>query len=189
VAIAESQSATYVLPFDHPDLWDGHASLIAEATEQCSFDSVICSVGGGGLLAGVTDGLQRTGSEVPVLAVETSGAASLAAALAAGRVLELDTVDTVATSLAARAVCEGAFERAPAHDVRPVVVSDEDAMRACLAFAESERSLVEPACGAALHVALSTHPAADSFQAPLVVVCGGVGVDVSKFAQWIAERA
>jgi L-serine/L-threonine ammonia-lyase len=189
LAMAQAESSTYVPPFDHPDLWEGHASLIDESRYQCTFDAVICSVGGGGLLSGVIEGLKRNGIQVPVIAVETTGASSLAASIASGRVVELDSVDSVATSLAARAVCEEALARSLTYDVRSTVVTDEQAIRASLAFAETHRALVEPACGAALHVALSDHPALVRFRAPLVVVCGGVGVDVSTFARWAAERS
>ena len=60
--------ALYVPPFDHPDIWDGNATLIDEAVTQAEgdFDVVICSVGGGGLLCGVLEGLRV------VAGVETS---------------------------------------------------------------------------------------------------------------------
>lgn len=38
--------AVFIHPFDHPLLWEGHASMIDELTKQCAKpDVVICSVG------------------------------------------------------------------------------------------------------------------------------------------------
>ena len=75
---AADEGAAYVHPFDHPLLWEGHASMIDEVVRTGRrFDCVVASVGGGGLMSGVIEGLRRNGlSEVPVLAVETDGAVS-----------------------------------------------------------------------------------------------------------------
>ncbi len=50
-------------------------------------------VGGGGLLNGVLEGLHRVGwAQVPVLAMETQGAHSLAACVEASQWVELDDI-------------------------------------------------------------------------------------------------
>lgn len=72
---------------------------------------MVVSVGGGGLLSGVVQGLHRNGwGHVPVLAVETLGADSLAQSVAAGQRITLPAITSVATSLGARQVCAQAFE-------------------------------------------------------------------------------
>ena len=66
--------------------------MILEAKEQLKKepDLVILSVGGGGLMCGVLDGMYKAGwSKVPVLAVETHGADSLASAVNAGELVTL----------------------------------------------------------------------------------------------------
>lgn len=180
----------YVPPFDHPDIWDGNATLIDEALRQAAeagatFDAVVCAVGGGGLLCGVLEGLHRNGlARVPVIAVETAGAASLAAAIRAGEVVTLPQIDTVATSLGARRIAQQALNWTGRHVVHDVVVSDAQAVDACLRFADDLRTLVEPACGAALAVAYGNLPVLAPFARPLIVVCGGIGVDLAKLAAW-----
>lgn len=77
--VAQDSNTAYIPPFDHPKLWEGHATLVDELTEQCSQqpDLIILSVGGGGLLNGVIEGLVRNHWEnTHVLAVETKGAES-----------------------------------------------------------------------------------------------------------------
>ena len=57
-------------------------------------DVVVVSVGGGGLLMGVVEGMENVGwGHVPVLAVETEGAASFHKALLAGRVVPLERIE------------------------------------------------------------------------------------------------
>ncbi|MBC7514717.1 MAG: pyridoxal-phosphate dependent enzyme [Herminiimonas sp.] len=196
--LCAQQGVVYIPPFDHPAIWDGNATMIDEAVRQLAqmrnatdridqaldgFDAVVCSVGGGGLLCGVLEGLHRNGmAQVPVLAVETAGAASYAAALAAGAPVQLDAITSVATSLGARQVAQAAVDWRLRHDITSVVVSDTDAVDACLRFAADQRMLVEPACGAALAVAYCDLPVLRRFRRPLFIVCGGIGVDLATLA-------
>lgn len=184
--LCHAEGAVYVPPFDHPDIWDGNATLIDEALAQGGrFDAVICSVGGGGLMCGVLEGLHRNGlRDVPVLAVETHGAASLSAAMQAGQPVTLAAITSVATSLGARRVARTAFDWTARHDVRSVIVSDRQAIDACRKFADDMRALVEPACGAALAVAYDAMPELDGFERPLIVICGGLSVDLAKLESW-----
>ncbi len=178
VALAAQTGAFLVHPFEGEDLWEGHATLVAEAAAQGPRpDAVVCAVGGGGLLGGVLRGLAAAGwAEVPVVAAETEGAASFAAAWAAGEVVTLPAITSVATSLGARRVSEAVFAAARRRDVRPAVVSDAEALDACAGFADAHRLLVEPACGAALAPILARHPALAGARTVWVVVCGGAAV-------------
>jgi len=188
--LCQSPGAVYIPPFDHPDIWDGNATLIDEAVAQAheagfDFDAVICSVGGGGLMCGVLEGLHRNGkAHVPVVAVETEGAASLNAAIHAGELVTLPAITSIATTLGAKRVAQQAFGWSRRHDVRSFTVTDAQAVDACLRFADDMRTLVEPACGAALAVAYQQLPLLKEFHAPLIVVCGGIGVDLAKLEAW-----
>jgi len=184
--------SVYVPPFDHPDIWDGNATLIDEVVAQLGapdmFDVVVCAVGGGGLLAGILHGLHRNGlSHVPVIAAETEGAASFAAAVEAGEPVTLPAITSIAGSLGAKRVADEALAWTRRHDIRNAVVSDAAAVDACLRFADDMRMLVEPACGAALAVAYGNLPQLASFKRPLLVVCGGIGVDLAKLAGWKSQ--
>jgi L-serine/L-threonine ammonia-lyase len=185
-ALAREQGAVYVHPFDDPLLWDGHATLIDEVVRTgVDFDAVVTCVGGGGLLAGIVEGLRRNGrADVPVIAVETEGAASFAAALAAGECVTLPAITSIASSLGARRVTPHLLALAREHEILSVVVNDAQAVAACSRFADAMRVLVEPACGATL-ASLDAYPSLfDRFQAPLVEVCGGMGVTPAKLAAW-----
>lgn len=182
------EEAAFIHPFDDPLLWEGHASLIDEvAAAGLRPDAVVLAVGGGGLLAGVVRGLQRHGwTDVPVIAAETVGAESLAQSLAAGRRVTLDAITSVATSLGARQVCQQAFDLARVHPVRSAVVSDLQALDACLRFIDDHRLHVEPACGAALALAYGHSPALQGLRRVLVVVCGGTTNTLEQLRQWQA---
>lgn len=183
--LCEAPGAMYIPPFDHADIWDGNATMIDETAGQADFDVVVCSVGGGGLMSGVLQGLQRNGlGHVPLIAVETEGAASLHAAMKAGELVTLPAITSIAGTLGARRVAREALDWTRRHDVRSVLVSDARAVAACRRFADDMRTLVEPACGAALAVGYDALPVLQDFSRPLFIVCGGIGVDLAKLEDW-----
>lgn len=177
----------FIHPFDDPLLWAGHATLVDELAAQGPRpEAVVLSVGGGGLLCGVLEGLHRNGwTDVPVVAVETEGAESLARAMAAGRLVELPAITSVATSLGARQVAPQALAWTRRHPVRSVVVPDAAAVRACAAFLDDHRLLVEPACGAALAAVYGDLPALQGLRSVHLVVCGGAGTTWGQLRGWI----
>ncbi|MBJ9973926.1 pyridoxal-phosphate dependent enzyme [Pseudomonas sp. S75] len=178
----------FIHPFDDPLLWTGHASMIDEvARAGVKPDAVVLSVGGGGLLSGVVEGLQRNGwQDVPVLAVETEGAASLHAAMAAGQPVELDAIASVASSLGAKRVADQALACTQAHPVIAERVSDRQALQACEDFLRDQRILVEPACGAALALAYAPQRLA-GYRNILVIVCGGATATLEQIRTWLRD--
>jgi L-serine/L-threonine ammonia-lyase len=184
--LARQQNAGYVHAFDDPRVWAGHATMIAEVAAQgFKPGMVILSVGGGGLLSGVMQGMQAAGWEdTPVLAAETEGAASFAASLQAGRLVTLEAITSLATTLGARTVTAQALEWAQRCPLIPWVVSDRAAVDACLRFADDHRVLVEPACGAALSAAYAPAPQTAGRGPLLVIVCGGAGVTRRLLEEW-----
>lgn len=183
-----SSSDAFIHPFDDPLLWEGHATLIDEVAQMpVRPDAVVVSVGGGGLLSGVVKGLQRNSmGDVPVIAVETEGAASYNAAITAGHTVELERIISVASSLGAKRVSEQAMHCARNHPVHSILVSDKSALAACERFLADHRILVEPACGASLAVVYDHHPALATYQDILIVVCGGATASIDQIRAWAA---
>ncbi|XP_058470880.1 serine dehydratase-like isoform X2 [Solea solea] len=193
--LAESEGLTYVPPFDHPLLWQGHASIMSEVAASLGPGvkpgAVVLSVGGGGLLCGVVQGLKDVGwAEVPVIAMETVGADCLNAAVKAGRVVTLDDITSEAKCLGAKTVCRQAFEYSQSGEtpVLSELVTDEQALHAVETFLNEERVLVEMACGATLAAVYTglVHRLQQEGRLPtplrplLLIVCGGSSIDVEQ---------
>jgi L-serine/L-threonine ammonia-lyase len=181
----------FLHPFDDPLLWEGHATLVDEVFRSGIVpDAIVLSVGGGGLLCGVMEGLHRNGwSDIPVFAVETAGAASFHEATIAGHTVELERITSIATSLGAKRVCEKAVQWSKAHPIRSVVVSDRSALSACERFLVDHRILVEPACGASLALAYERAPELEGFETVLVIVCGGATCTIDQIREWARIQA
>jgi L-serine/L-threonine ammonia-lyase len=186
LALAQNTDAAYIHPFDDPRVWQGHASIIHEIAQTGVKPGVIVvSVGGGGLLCGLLEGLHQVGwKEVPIVTVETEGAASFAKSVQAGELITLDTITSVATTLGARRVTPQALAWTRRHTITPWIVTDGAAIRACLRFADEHRVLVEPACGAALSAVYDRAAPLEGHQPVVVIVCGGAGVSLKLLEDW-----
>ena len=185
----ESGSA-YIPPFDLPDIWQGNSSIIEEIDLEISRpDAVVLSVGGGGLLGGILIGMEKFGwAKTKVFTAETTGAASFAQSVAAGNIVSLHKIDTVAHSLGAKTVSRWVFEYSQNFDITPLVVSDNEAVSACIKFADEYRVLVEPACGAALACGYNDKIRLSADSNLVIVVCGGAAVTTLMLQTW-SERA
>jgi L-serine/L-threonine ammonia-lyase len=204
-SISSATAAVYISPYDHFLLWKGHSSVVDEILgEDLPKDvlpaAMVLSVGGGGLLCGVLEGLQRHQVKTTVIASETDGACSFAKALEHGQPIRLEAITTVATSLGALEVTPATLDRAKSYHkvtggtVQSAVCTDAEAVNACLQFAQDHRLLVEPACGAALAVVYSERlrnefiDSLDDKDGPIVIeVCGGSGVSIELLSQWKKE--
>jgi L-serine/L-threonine ammonia-lyase len=186
LALADQAESVYIHPFDDPRVWHGHASMIHEIAELGVKPGIIVvSVGGGGLLCGLAEGLHEVGwKDVPILAVETEGAASFAASVQAGRLVTLDKITSVAITLGARTIAPQALEWTRHHPIASWVVSDRAAVDACLRFADDHRLLVEPACGAALAAGYGRARSLEGREPVVIIVCGGAGVNRELLENW-----
>ncbi len=180
------ESDAFIHPFDDPLLWQGHATLVDEVFRSgLEPDAIVLSVGGGGLLSGVAEGLHRNGwGHIPILAVETDGAASFHEATKVGRPVELERITSIASSLGAKRVCEKAVQWSKEHPIRSNLVSDQSALSACERFLADHRVLVEPACGASLALVYENASVLEEFTTVLVVVCGGATATIDQIRQW-----
>jgi L-serine/L-threonine ammonia-lyase len=183
------ESDAFLHPFDDPLLWQGHSTVVDEIVRSGVRPAVVVlSVGGGGLMSGVVQGLHRHGwTDVPIVAVETIGADSLAQSLKAGHRIKLDRITSIATTLGALQVCEQAFAWSKRHPLLSLVVPDRAAVSACQRFIADHRIVTEPACGASLAAIYDRAPEIEAYESALVIVCGGAGVSVQQLQRWSDE--
>ncbi|XP_070131548.1 L-serine dehydratase/L-threonine deaminase isoform X3 [Equus caballus] len=192
-------SWVYISPFDDPLIWEGHRSIVRELKETLSTKpgAIALSVGGGGLLCGVVQGLQEVGwGDVPVIAMETLGAHSFHAATTAGKLVSLPQITSVAKALGVKTVAAEALKLFREHPVFSEVVSDQEAVAAVEKFLDDEKILVEAACGAAL-AAVYSHvvqklQGEGKLRAPLsslvVIVCGGSNISLAQLREQLGMK-
>ncbi|KAM4615967.1 L-serine dehydratase/L-threonine deaminase-like [Polymixia lowei] len=192
--VANNPDWIFISPFDDPLIWEGHVSLVRELEEQLKEKpgAVVLSVGGGGLLNGVVEGLRRTGwADVPVVAMETVGAHSLNAAMKAGELVTLPAITSVATTLGLTRVSAQTLKLVGEHSVFSELVTDQEAVKAVERFVDDEKILVEPACGAALAAVYcdtikrlqKEAKLAQDLGPVVIVVCGGNNISMEQLTR------
>jgi len=181
--------ATLVPPYDDLRTMAGQGTIAVEILDQLDTapDLVIVPVGGGGCISGITTYLAERTSTTAVLGVEPAGAASMMAALAAGRLVSLDHVDQFVDGAAVRRA--GALPYAVlsgAGDMVSVTTVDEGAVcTAMLDLYQNEGIIAEPA--GALSVAALVEADIEPGSTVVCLISGGNN-DVSRYGE-ILERS
>ncbi|MFF1508552.1 threonine/serine dehydratase [Streptomyces sp. NPDC058326] len=146
--------------YDHPLIAAGAGTLLDEIHDRIpDLDTVVVAVGGGGLFAGVATAARHHG--IRTVAVEPEHCRALDAALRAGRPVDVGVESVAADSLGARRVSATALEAARQGDVRTVLVTDTEIVRARQALWDDRRLAVEHAAATAL-AALTTPDRSDA---------------------------
>jgi threonine dehydratase len=174
---------TLVHPFDDHDFIAGHGSMALEILEDCpGVRSVICAMGGGGMITGVGSAMKAKAPQVRVLGAEPETAAPLSLSLAAGEAREFrEWQRSFVDGAGGRSVMPRMWERMRRVVDGAVVVSLADTARAMRLMAEKARVIAEGAGALTLAAALS----GKAGDGPIVCVVGGGNVDLQKFVELI----
>lgn len=184
---AESSGAVIVAAFDDIRTIAGQGTVAKEVVEQLGRepDRIVIPVGGGGLLAGCLVWLDAFSPHTQVVAVEPAGAASMAAALDAGRPTTLSRIDTFVDGAAVRRAGDITYDIAQQLQPKMVSVQEGAICSEMLELYQTEGIIAEPA-GALGSAALRQVQPAEG-EVVVVVITGGNN-DVSRYAE-IVERS
>ena len=146
-ALQQELGATFVHPYDDPDVIAGQGTIGMEILRQCPgpLDAIFVAIGGGGLVSGIAAYVKRVRPEVAIIGVQPEDSDAMARSLAAGRRVTLAHVGLFADGVAVKQVGKETFRLARKY-VDDVVVVDTDAICAALKDVfEDTRAIVEPA--------------------------------------------
>lgn len=171
--VAERDGMTYVHPFADPVVMAGQGTVGLEILKQSpNVDTVLVSIGGGGLISGVATALKASKAGIKVIGVEPSGAPTLKRSVEAGHLVELDVINTDANTLAPRR-----SEQLNLDIVRDcvddIVLVEDDDMRAAARWLWFEMGLgIELSAGAAVAALRTGAYRASSGEEICAIVCG-----------------
>ena len=170
-AWAADTGAMQVHAYDQAETLLGQGTLGLEMeAEAPGIDTLLVAVGGGGLIGGIA---AWYAGGVRIVAVESDGAPTLHAALAAGEPVDAPAGGIAADSLAPRRVGALMFPIAREHVSGVVLVSDDDVRRAQAALWSGLRVVAEPGGAAAFAALLSGGYRPAPGECVAVLVCGG----------------
>jgi threonine dehydratase len=179
-AWVERSGAMPVHAFDQDETMLGQGTIGIELDEQTpEIDTLLVSVGGGGLIGGLA---AWYASRIKIVGVEPEAAPTLIKALQAGRPVDAEAGGIAADSLAPRRIGERVFPIAQRHVRETVLVTDDAIRQAQKALWQAARIVVEPGGVAAFSALLSGAYRPQPGERVAVVLSGGntVAVDFDR---------
>ncbi|GCE22860.1 hypothetical protein KDK_66600 [Dictyobacter kobayashii] len=168
---AKETGALVVHAYNQSEVVAGQGTLGYELSQQLpELDTLLVSVGGGGLISGIASWFQNS---VRVIGVETEGTASMYRALQAGAPVDVEISGLAADALGARRVGDLPFSIAQRYVERVVLVNDEAIAQAQRSLWNELRLVAEPAAvaGIAALQAGVYQPAPNEHVG--ILICGG----------------
>ncbi|ELZ96175.1 threonine ammonia-lyase [Haloferax sulfurifontis] len=175
--LADEEGLEFVHPFDDAAVIAGQGTVGREiAADAPDVDTVLVSIGGGGLISGIATAMKARDPDVRVVGVQPEGAAHAKPSLEADEIRMLSEVDTVAEGIADARLLERTFAvvRDRVDDV--VSVDDADLAVAVTVLAERAKTVAEPAGAAPVAALLSGAVDVEGERVAAVVSGGNVGL-------------
>jgi threonine dehydratase len=170
---AEAEGCAYIHPFADPVVIAGQGTIALEILADApDLDTLLVAIGGGGLISGIAIAAKSVHPDIRIVGVEPVGAPTLHRSLAAGRLVELASLETAAVTLAPR--CSAAMNLAVIEQtVERIVLVEDREMREAARWLWREAGIAAELSGAAAVAALLAghyRPAPD--ERVCAVVCG-----------------
>lgn len=172
--LAISEACTYISPYNDADIIAGQGTIGLEILEQVDkVDNVFIAMGGGGLLGGVGSVLKAFCSQTKIYGVAASNSKSLAASIAAGRVVDTKHLPTLAEAVAG-GIDEDTITLSLANTVVDYVLECNEAeiLGAIKVLATKENLIVEGSAALAL-AGYNKVTEKLAGQTSVIVLCGG----------------
>lgn len=112
VTCAEKENRAFIHPFDDEMVIAGQGTVAVEILNDCEepIDYVFASVGGGGLLSGLSTYMKSVTPSTKMIGVEPLGAPSMKASMDAKKVIVLDEIDKFVDGAAVMSVGDKTYE-------------------------------------------------------------------------------
>jgi threonine dehydratase len=173
-AVIAETGATFIHPYDHPDIIAGQGTSALELLDQVpQLDAIVAPVGGGGLLSGICVAAKGLDPSIRIFAAEPLGADDAARSMAAGKLIPQTGPDTIADGLLT-SLGELTWPIIRDHVERVVTVSEEEIVAAMRLAWERAKLLIEPSAAVAVAAVLSEEfQAVEGVDRVGVVLSGG----------------
>jgi threonine dehydratase len=179
-------SGTFIHPFDNHEFIAGHGTMGLEIVEDCpDVRTVICAIGGGGLITGVGSAIKAKRPDARVLGAEPETAAPYALSLREGGPRKFtDWQASFVDGAGGQSVTERMWQRMQLVVDGAITVTLDQTRDAMRLIAEKSRTIAEGAGALALAAALT----GEAGEGPIVCVVSGGNIDLAKFSELVARQ-
>lgn len=190
IKLARKEEATFVHPYDDPDVIAGQGTIGMEILRQQTgnIHAIFVPIGGGGLIAGIAAFVKRLCPDIKVIGVEPVDSDAMHRSLKRGRRVKLSQVGLFADGVAVRMVGKETF-RLCRELVDEVILVDSDAICAAIKDVfEDTRAILEPS-GALSVAGLKAYVEREKIAHEiLIAVASGANMNFDRLRH-ISERA
>ena len=175
---------TFVHPFDDINVIAGQGTIGLEIMEEMSdVDAIVVPIGGGGLISGVAFAAKKLNPKIKVYGVQASGAPSMYNSIKEGKIIKLDSVNTIADGIKVMEPGENTFKLVSEYVDEIVTVTEDEISSAILALIEQQKMIAEGA-GAVSVAAVMFNKLPVKGKKVVCVVSGG-NIDVTILSRVI----
>ncbi len=141
----EEKGYEFIHAFNDDDVSYGQGSVALEILEEyADVDVILVPCGGGGLISGICQIVQKYRSDVEVYGVEPYNAASVSEAIKQGQVTKLDKIKTIAEGCAVKLAGDKVFPNYKNVVSGMIKIKDEELISSFVDTVEENKLIVEP---------------------------------------------
>ena len=169
--------------FNDIDIVAGQGTVALEIIKDLpEVDTIICSIGGGGLVSGIASTIKQIKKDIKVFGIETIGADSMYQSFKSGKIVPLPKITSFAEGLSACRVGDITFNITKQFVDDIFTISDEKTKDAILILLERQKLLVEPSAACTVAALLERKiPVGKN----TVVVLSGGNLDLSRLKMFL----
>ena len=177
--LQEEDHATFIHPFDDPDVIAGQGTIGLEILDQLKdVDVIVVPVGGGGLISGVAYAAKSLKPGIKIYGVQAKEAASMADSLKYDEQVTLNTVNTFADGIAVKHPGDLTFELIKDYVDGVVTVTEDEIAVAILALIEKQKLIAEGAGAVSLAAVMADKIPVEGKNVVCLVSGGNIDVNI-----------
>lgn len=187
VELQKESGATFLHPFNDEYVIAGQGTIGLEILEQLNenVDTIVCPIGGGGILAGIAVAAKGINPNIKIVGVQTANIPSMHESVKNGKLTTAFNATTIADGIAVKTPGDITFEIIKELVDEVVVVSEEEIAQGMLFLMENQK-VVSEGSGAVSTAALLSGKYAPKKDENVVCVISGGNVDVNTLYRVIA---
>lgn len=187
VELQKESGATFLHPFNDEYVIAGQGTIALEIFEQMNnkVDTILCPIGGGGIISGVAVAAKALNPNVKIIGVQTANIPSMYESIKEGKVTTAFKATSVADGISVKTVGDKTFDIAK-ELVDEVVLVEEGEIAEGLLFLMENQKVVAEGSGAVTTAAILSGKYKPKADENVVCIISGGNIDVNTLNRIIA---
>ena len=188
VEIQKETGATFLHPFNDKYVIAGQGTIGLEIFEQMNnkVDTILCPIGGGGIISGIATAAKALNPNVKIVGVQTANIPSMYESMKSGKVTTAFKSTSIADGISVKTVGELTFNIAK-DLIDEVVLVQEDEIAEAVLFLMENQKVVAEGSGAVTTAAILTGKYKPKENENVVLIISGGNIDVNTLNRIVVK--